>query len=96
MEQLPVKSQVKGVLCEDQVFRHQIVAICKLWLLLTQSRYQACFFFQTWNKKHLCIKPGPAALVRRGLKRAPAEDTKQVLRMLGGLFFVFCSPLTPL
>ena len=86
-----MKSQVQGVLREDQVFRHQVVAVHKLRLLLAQSRYQARFFFQTWNEKRLCVKSRPAALVRRGLERAPAEDTKRLLAMLGSSL---AAPLT--
>lgn len=95
-EQLPVKSQVKGVLREDQVFRHQIVAVRKLRLLLAQGGYQARFFLQTWNEKHLCVKSDPAALVRGGLKGAPAEDRERPLAMLGSVLLAFSSPRAPL
>lgn len=59
-----MKPQVKGVLCEDQVFCHQVVAAGKLRLLLTQSGYQTCFLFQIWNEKCLCVKSSRGPLLK--------------------------------
>lgn len=97
-----MEPQVQGVLREHQVFRHQVVAVGKLRLLLTQSRDQTCFFFQTCQEKHLCIRSYPAVLVRRGLERVPPEDTKGLLVMLAAfylysaLFLLLSSHTSPL
>lgn len=53
---LPVEAQVQGVLREDQVLRHQVVAAGEFWLLLALGRDQARLLVQPWCKKRLCVK----------------------------------------
>ena len=47
-EELPVKSQVQGVLCQDKVLCNEVVVLGKFWLL--HSWDQTGFFVQTSKK----------------------------------------------